>query len=414
MNDLKPTMEEFLYKQLTDDDLKDLLAGGVEEANEDESKALPAHMEASKSASSSHQKGYRVHLARREPRRDGERNQYGSLVCEWEGCDYLTPKSEQFLSHLHFHGYHGQLKAHARSVHRLIDIPVCNRDTDNRNMISEQPTTFECEWDGCDSRFIRILDFFQHVMNHANEEHMKNCAENSAWCRWKNCDFKLDRKCFRYRNHVARHTNQKDIACDVCGAMFINPRKYLLHVCRRLDLSFRRHQCLQCGRYYSTKRLLGIHCYEVHGPATHLCSHCPAKFRRPGQLTEHIRRNHTKDLPFVCDKCEYRAATMGDLTVHAQRHKDVIRCPEVGCNLAFSTKNSLRTHLLQHYDLRPKVFECHLCRQQYRFGALLSKHMFFAHKGKRLTNAIPLRFKLDADGIFRLRSYVDSKQDRSS
>ncbi|ETN64212.1 hypothetical protein AND_004065 [Anopheles darlingi] len=340
-----------------------------------------------------------------------ERTQYGNFACEWEDCDYLTSKSEQFLSHLHFHGYHGQLKAHARSVHKLIDIPVCNRDTDNRNVISNHPTSFECEWRDCESRFIRILDFFRHVINHANEEFMKNREENSAWCRWKDCDYMFTDRTHRYRNHVATHTNQKDIACDVCGAMFINPRKYLLHVCRRLDLSLRKHQCLKCGRYYSTKKLLENHNYETHRPPKHLCPHCPQKFRSPRDVAQHITRIHRKDFPFVCDKCEYRAQTQRALAVHVDRHKDVLRCTEAGCNLAFNSKQSLRTHRLQHYDIRPKLFECHLCRQQYRFGAQLSKHMFFAHKGKRETNAIPLRFKPDSDGIFRLRSYVDSKID---
>ncbi|XP_050097884.1 histone H4 transcription factor-like [Anopheles aquasalis] len=432
----KPSTAECMYQQLTDDDPKDLQADGVEEdASDDATKALPIHMELRvidalnkfsmeerrHSSQSRCEWNGCTFRSRNDPEyishveghaNTEERNQYGNFVCTWDGCDYLTPKSEQFLSHLHFHGYHGQLKAHGRSVHKLIDIPVCKSDTDKRNMISDQPTSFQCEWDGCESRFIRILDFFTHVVNHANEEYKRNREDNSARCRWKNCNYKLLLKTCRYRNHVASHTKQKDIACNVCGTMVINPRRYLLHVCRLMDLSLRRHQCLQCGRYYATKTMLDMHLYLVHRPAKLLCTHCPAKFRWPFQRAQHIARRHKKDLPFICDQCEYRGRTERDVTLHAQRHKEVFRCTEVECNKAFNSKSSLREHLLQHYDIRPKVFECHLCQQQYRFGAHLSKHMFFSHKGKRDTNAIPLRFKRDTDGIFRLRSYVDSKTDR--
>ena len=46
------------------------------------------------------------------------------------------------------------------------------------------------------------------------------------------------------------------------------------------------------------------------------CSECPKAFTRSGHLTDHIRRAHTGEKPYVCDVCEYSCAISGDLARH--------------------------------------------------------------------------------------------------
>ncbi|XP_058060413.1 histone H4 transcription factor [Anopheles bellator] len=338
-----------------------------------------------------------------------EPNAHRNYHCKWDLCDFITTKEDLLISHVHYHGYHMKLKTHAASLHKLIDIPKCNRDFDKRNFISDQPMSYTCAWDGCDERFVKIMEFFEHVVAHTKAYNAANKGTGKIVpCLWKDCKYQYKQCMPQY--HIMLHCGRRTIACFVCGEMLSVRHRYIQHCSRMMDLRFRKYQCMECGNYYSTLALYKKHVY-IHRDAAKLeCPHCPFKCFYASMMKKHsLKHNRNAENPFPCDKCEYRARTAKDIQRHIETHDQIHRCPEFGCNMVFKTAPSKYQHMREHYNLTKERFECHICKAKYFSGAPLSKHLFFEHKVKRVPGFTLLRYKRDTDGMFRLRTYVERR-----
>ncbi|XP_053671583.1 histone H4 transcription factor [Anopheles nili] len=341
-----------------------------------------------------------------------EVNSDDTFVCEWDLCDFVTESRDELIGHVHFHGYHTMLKVHGASLSLLANLPRCNLDSRMRNSIGNRPMTYICDWDSCHERFNKAMYFFYHVKNHLIDAYPQGRKSGyrgeKVMCRWSNCKIGYN-ALTTMKIHIRAHTTEREVACFCCGTMFRERLKYLDHCARQVDVSYRKYQCLQCGKFCTTDRLLKNH-MDTHYKE-YECTLCPIGFSSKAALSTHIMRRHFQVRNYKCQQCDYRAFTKADLMVHTLSHnaRKLYRCDEFGCNVAFKTETSLKKHISWHYNLPTPLYECHLCSNKYAQSFHLSKHYLFDHKLERQPGYRTYRYKIDSDGIHRLAWYVEKK-----
>ncbi|XP_037944313.1 zinc finger protein 184-like [Teleopsis dalmanni] len=159
--------------------------------------------------------------------------------------------------------------------------------------------------------------------------------------------------------------------------------------------------CFCCGESYDTFHRGHIYCsdcpnsfktqisYERHVFITHSevdkfpCSKCEAKLRTATLLKLHKKqhttserlhkRAHTRKEPFICDFCEKKCFSPGELKIHRRCHtgEKPYACTE--CNQTFSTKSSLNRHLRRHTGEKP--YTCTECEKSFAIKHALNRHM---------------------------------------
>lgn len=338
--------------------------------------------------------------------------QEGVYTCLWDLCGFSTTVHSDFFSHVHVHAYHTKLKVHGASLSTLAHLPKCGYDSRSRNDISKFPLNYTCEWQSCGEKFDRIMPFAYHVAHHFYDQLPpgRKTLKEPIVCMWSLCRISFKSISCGLR-HLIRHTKQSAVSCFSCGALFFDRTIYRSHCIRQVDLRYRKFKCDECGKYFPTERLLKNHAdiHILHVP----CPRCPAKFSTPAIMTSHLRRVHLKVRPVLCTQCEYRTYTVTELKKHMIRHsaRRLFRCDEFGCNATFRCENSLKIHIVKHYNLPAPHYACHLCEAGYGSGWLLSKHLGFAHELTPKPGYCRYRYKIDPeDGFYKLDLYIENKR----
>lgn len=98
------------------------------------------------------------------------------------------------------------------------------------------------------------------------------------------------------------------------------------------------HPCPHPGCNRKFTRLYNVKSHMVchSGDRPHLCSDCPASFRRKHDLQRHFRTTHSNERPWVCSKCN-RSFARRD---HYRRHLQVEEVMESRRNEAIAGMNN--------------------------------------------------------------------------
>ena len=96
------------------------------------------------------------------------------------------------------------------------------------------------------------------------------------------------------------------------------------------------------------------------------CSACGRVFTQSVNLKRHVRRVHTKDLPYTCEICHKCFASTDMLQRHKKTHNKgkVHECSK--CGKTFSRKDNLTRHLNTHSERAvEKTYICNLCQETF-------------------------------------------------
>ncbi|XP_011068660.1 PREDICTED: zinc finger protein-like [Acromyrmex echinatior] len=115
-----------------------------------------------------------------------------------------------------------------------------------------------------------------------------------------------------------------------------------------------------CGKQFTTARILTQHIIEEHG-GPYKCIFCPATFHNRNLLNIHIRGTHSEN-PYVCEICKKSFRTRGELNRHRVIHSDERPHECWVCFKAYKRENELDRHIetqghwLHHYihNKKPK------------------------------------------------------------
>uniref|UniRef100_A0A336M5I8 CSON012447 protein n=1 Tax=Culicoides sonorensis TaxID=179676 RepID=A0A336M5I8_CULSO len=350
-------------------------------------------------------KSYHAHINEHVSEITDEMETEELFVCQWSLCQFTTPDIMNLRRHLIYHAYHTRIKTNGANLCYTVKLPVCKISSENRNVIPERNSDYFCYWDDCQESFVSIQNFFDHVAYHVMLEY-PNIPSNSAKtlkeipCKWENCDKKFKQK-IHMQAHVAKHTGEKTIACYNCGTTFVTKFKLLDHLKRQMQGDY---QCSQCFRLFPTEKYLLIH--EKAHVNYFKCTLCDMSCASKSSLAKHIRYRHITERPFQCKECSFKAVTKRDLDIHMNTHnKELsIKCPDVNCPYTCRAFSSLRIHAELEHGQIPKIYKCHICDQEFKYGKRLSKHLISQHKYQYPPGHLRFTYKQDEDGFFKFQT----------
>ncbi|KAM7349276.1 histone H4 transcription factor [Cochliomyia hominivorax] len=332
----------------------------------------------------------------------------GKFNCVWGACDYSTECITQIHRHIFYHGYYnGLLVLGKYELENNTQIPRCNAPPRECDKIPELNTNFRCEWTDCERTFISIVEFQDHIVQHASFEYEIQKSPDDErpkiQCNWNFCKKQMDNK-YRLIEHIRTHSNKKQVACFHCGELFRTKTTLFDHLRRQPDNNTQKYQCAQCFKYFATEKLLRSHmikhinCFK--------CSMCDMTCSSASALATHVRYRHLKDKPFKCVECEYRCVRESDLNQHVQlvHSQEVHRCEEPGCTYAVKTFQALRRHYLEIHKNTTFIYICHCCDKPFKNGKTLSSHLIKKHDFQLPSGHRRFTYRIDENGFYRLET----------
>ncbi|XP_032943674.1 zinc finger protein 236 [Rhinolophus ferrumequinum] len=147
----------------------------------------------------------------------------------------------------------------------------------------------------------------------------------------------------------------------------------------------RLHQCLECGRTFTSSAMLLQHSKAAHGrERIHVCPACRKAFKRATHLKEHMQTHQAgpslssqKPRVFKCDTCEKAFAKPSQLERHSRIHTGERPFPCAVCEKAFNQKSALQVHMKKHTGERP--YRCGVCALGFTQKSNMKLHMRRAH-----------------------------------
>lgn len=329
-------------------------------------------------------------------------------VCTWSDCKFKTKCREEFERHSYYHGYYINLLLHGKlECDRHPEIPACYAPARNGDKLPELKQNFLCGWSDCNRSFVSIVEFQDHIVQHASFEYEIQKSPDDerpkTQCNWNLCHKQLENK-YRLIEHISTHSNKKHVACFHCGELFRTKTTLFDHLRRQPDNNTQKFQCAQCFKFFATEKLLRGH--VVRHVNCYKCSMCDMTCSSASSLTTHIRYRHLKDKPFKCSECDTRCVRVSDLdkhvdTVHA---KMVHHCDQPGCQYSVRAYTQMRRHYLEVHGNNPIFYACHCCERFFKSGKSLSMHLIKKHGFRLPSGHKRFTYRLDENGFYRLET----------
>ena len=162
--------------------------------------------------------------------------------CPWTGCKETKFGPNGFKDHIYVHAFHTKLTIigsewlKKKKVEK-INFDPCEKPPESIRMIRSKLVPFQCMWKSCyddasladpiNHTFIYPHQFYDHV-NNLCDQHVdtlrSRARENGLGtgfaCQWQGCTSVIKGSPSKLKAHVKTHTNEREIACPDCGAIF--------------------------------------------------------------------------------------------------------------------------------------------------------------------------------------------------
>ena len=155
-------------------------------------------------------------------------------------------------------------------------------------------------------------------------------------------------------------------------------------------------RCDLCCMIFSSKGVLQTHVKTVHEKLKPFkCDKCPRVFAQNINLSTHVKNKHTgylemqiNDQYFECNQCTTQIfKTKTGLKRHMMKSHEE-ECILDGsdlevcgvCQLVFSTKGNLKTHIKNIHESKRRPFACRHCKAKFNQKGNLESHIEVRHE----------------------------------
>ena len=191
-------------------------------------------------------------------------------------------------------------------------------------------------------------------------------------CKFQTSDARKLKRHTKVSHQISKSSKEEDNICPPCNKDFVSKDKLDDHI-REIHLKLQL-SCNQC-KYESLKKVEMIkHVKKEHGKyqsnskSSKTCETCGQDFKNNRNLQRHVRVLHKKVLPYVCDKCEYKAGEERQLVRHIKRvheglfeseARPTLTCPECDYTTNWG-KSKIKNHIKTVHE-KIKDFKCPSC-----------------------------------------------------
>ncbi|XP_030031925.1 zinc finger protein 1 homolog isoform X2 [Manduca sexta] len=241
-----------------------------------------------------------------------------------------------------------QLEEHAERVHypKRIQCPKCSKMFSTNRMLKHHDKLHHiaaiCKL--CFVQFPSKKDLRAHLDKHD----VNKCARcNKSF---------VNKHTYKYHLKICGKSDERQPSffCDICNKGYARKNGLRSHL--KIDHGFGNVlSCNWCGKKFDAISRLRNHIVKHTKERNYHCEHCGNKFVTQAALVYHIRL-HTGERPFPCDLCGESFLSASRRMEHKRRKHfgPTKECPV--CHVKFVTGHQLRKHVQRHYNPQSKLF----------------------------------------------------------
>ncbi|CAK1599867.1 unnamed protein product [Parnassius mnemosyne] len=201
----------------------------------------------------------------------------------------------------------------------------------------------------CPATFLSVEELEAHQQKHTYEPRKRfGCA----------CGKKYSDKAALERHKAFVRCRNPDFSCEYCPQQFTSLTKLARHV--RSHAGERPYPCKHCDKsfmksHHYTRHLRVKHRENIRsarGPfgqvEQYRCEQCEDTFSTQDELIYHSAIHATQNL--TCPLCQEKFENVDDVTAHIKSHVNGVEFMCDFCELVFTTKEKLESHVLQAHE----------------------------------------------------------------
>ena len=273
------------------------------------------------------------------------------LVCGIEGCNARAPRKHPILMLIkHVEYAHDRVPSICRYCNKSYSSEKSCRKHERLHSVDPNSlhTCKECDYVCLSEKYMKThKTLFHSTSKPENVLRPKNILSCNL-CNFKTNGLSQDEE-YRLMVHKSIH-QEGQISCDFCS--FKSTKRFTLkrHLAEEHGMGKVLH-CNQCN--YKTGGHTGESHMNTH-KATHskekpfLCDKCEFSSRSKESLKGHMQRHDPTTPKYLCDGCDYKSSDRGNFAAHRTvKHGTVVLSCAL-CDYNTKSKRSLREHTKKH------------------------------------------------------------------
>ena len=196
------------------------------------------------------------------------------------------------------------------------------------------------------------------LRRHQMTKHQSN-KETRAKQKCDQCNYQADK--YQMKNHMSRHSNEKNFICNECGKKFKKAASLKPHML--IHKGEKKYNCEQCGNGFFSRPALINHTNNKHNmTGLHTCNICQKNCPNKYSLREHMGK-HTGERKYVCREDDFFKKNLNVFFCREDEH----------CSKRFRLTSVRQRHEKMHTGIRE--FKCQKCGKQFVQKSGLVVHM---------------------------------------